>query len=82
MSEEKKELQDFTLEENMERLEETIARLEEEDLPLEEAFQAYTQGMEILKQCNGQIDRVEKQVLKLSGAGELEELEDYGDEGI
>lgn len=75
MSDEK---QDFTLEENFERLEETIEQLEQEDIPLEDAFRAYTRGMEILKQCNDQIDRVEKQVLKLSETGELEEL-DRGD---
>lgn len=73
--------QDFTLEENFERLEETIERLEQEDIPLEDAFKAYTLGMQILKQCNDQIDRVEKQVLKLGEMGELEEL-DHGDTGI
>lgn len=75
------EQQDFTLEENFERLEETIERLEQEDIPLEDAFKAYTLGMQILKQCNDQIDRVEKQVLKLGEMGELEEL-DHGDTGI
>ena len=73
--------QDFTLEENFERLEATIEQLEQEDIPLEDAFKAYTLGLEILKQCNDQIDRVEKQVLKLSETGELEEL-DRGDTGI
>lgn len=73
--------QDFTLEENFERLEETIGHLEQEDIPLEDAFKAYTLGMQILKQCNDQIDRVEKQVLKLGETGELEEL-DHGDTGI
>ena len=73
--------QDFTLEESFERLEATIEQLEQEDIPLEDAFKAYTLGMEILKQCNDQIDRVEKQVLKLSETGELEEL-DRGDTGI
>lgn len=63
-----------SLEENFAILEETIARLEEEDISLEEAFQAYSSGMELLKTCNEQIDRVEKQVLKLNAQGELEEL--------
>lgn len=73
--------QDFSLEENFQRLEETIDCLEQEDIPLEDAFKAYTLGMQILKQCNDQIDRVEKQVLKLGEMGELEEL-DHGDTGI
>ena len=60
------------LEENFRRLEEIVARLEDDSLPLEEAFCAYSQGMAVLKQCNDQIDKVEKQVLKLTQEGELE----------
>lgn len=63
-----------SLEDNFARLEETIEMLESEDITLEGAFAAYSQGMEILKKCNEQIDRVEKQVLKLTEQGELEEL--------
>lgn len=66
----------YSLEENFSRLEDTMERLEQEDLPLEEAFRAYSEGMAILKQCNDQIDRVEKQVLKLNEDGQLEEFED------
>lgn len=73
MCEEKKEL---TLEENFARMEEIIGKLEE-DIPLEEAFHAYSEGMLVLKQCYGQIDRVEKQVLKLGVDGQLEEF-NYG----
>lgn len=62
------------LEENFRRLEEIIERLEE-DIPLEEAFGVYSEGMAVLKLCSQQIDRVEKQVLKLSEEGQLEEFE-------
>ena len=61
-----KKSEKLSLEENFDRLEETIEKLEQEDLPLEEAFRAYSEGMAILKQCNDQIDKVEKQVLRLS----------------
>ncbi len=64
------------LEENFARLEEMIETLEKEDIPLEEAFAVYSEGMKVLKQCNDQIDRVEKQVLKLGGEGQLEEFGD------
>lgn len=64
------------LEENFRKLEEIIARLEDDSLSLEEAFSAYSQGMTVLKQCNDQIDGVEKQVLKLGGEGRLEEFGD------
>lgn len=68
---------ELSLEENFSRLEELVNLLESEDISLEEAFQAYSQGMEAIKRCNGLIDRVEKQVLKLGSDGQLEEFE-YG----
>ena len=64
----------FTLEENFARLEEIIEKMESDDISLEEAFAAYSTGMAVLKECNEQIDRVEKQVLKLSEQGVLEEF--------
>ena len=71
MSEQKKT---FTLEENFARLEEIIEKMEADDISLEEAFLAYSTGMAVLKECNEQIDRVEKKVLKLSEQGILEEF--------
>lgn len=73
MAEKKKER---SLEENFDRLEEIIEKLEGDDIPLEDAFQAYSDGMKLLKTCNDQIDRVEKQVLKLTEEGNLEAFED------
>ena len=55
--------------------------MEDEDISLEEAFKAYSQGVELIRKCNDRIDRVEKQVLKLGGDGQLEEFE-YGSTGI
>lgn len=65
---------EMSLEENFAKLEETLEKLGNDELPLEEAFQAYSEGMQLLKQCNEQIDYVEKQVLKLTEDGRLEEL--------
>lgn len=64
-----------SLEENFSALEELIGQLETEDISLEEAFTAYSKGMHLLKQCNDQIDRVEKQVMKLNEEGGLEPLD-------
>ena len=63
-----------SLEENFARLELEIEKLESENVTLEEAFHAYSEGMKLLKECNDQIDKVEKQVLKLTADGRLEEL--------
>lgn len=70
----KEEQKTHSLEENFERLEQVIGILEKDDVPLEEAFHAYSQGMSIIKLCNDEIDRVEKQVLKLTEDGCLEEF--------
>ncbi len=69
-----KQEQELSLEEAFDRIEETIACLEEEDVTLEESFQAYQRGMELLKYCNGKIDKVEKQVLKINEDGGLDEF--------
>lgn len=66
------------LEENFADLEKMIELLEDEDISLDEAFRVYSQGMAVLKRCNDQIDRVEKQVLKLSEDGGLQEFGDGG----
>ena len=52
-----------------------LEQLEAEDISLEDAFTAYSKGMNVLKQCNEQIDRVEKQVMKLNEEGGLEPLD-------
>lgn len=64
-----------SLEENFSELEELIEQLEAEDISLEDAFTVYSKGMNVLKQCNEQIDRVEKQVMKLNEEGGLEPLD-------
>ena len=64
-----------TLEEKFSELEELLEQLEVEDISLEDAFAAYSKGMNVLKQCNEQIDRVEKQVMKLNEEGALEPLD-------
>ncbi len=69
------EQEQHSLEENFTTLEELIEQLEAEDISLEDAFMAYSKGMNVLKQCNEQIDRVEKQVMKLNEEGELEPLD-------
>lgn len=63
-----------TLEENFTKLEEMIARMENKEIGLEESFQLYEEGMKLLKQCNDQIDRVEKKVQILKQNGETDEF--------
>ena len=65
----------FSLEQAFEQLEDVIKRMQDNEISLEDAFLEYEQGMKLLKQCNDTIDRVEKQVLKISESGELCEFE-------
>ena len=63
-----------TLEEAFEALHETLKSLENHDISLEESFQKYQQGMELLKKCNDKIDAVEKKMLVLNENGETDEF--------
>ncbi len=65
---------EITLEQMFEKLEESIAKLEQEDISLEDSFKIYREGMKLIQTCNEKIDKVEKEVLKLSENGELDEF--------
>lgn len=64
----------MTLEQMFEKLEESIEKLEQEDISLEDSFKIYQEGMKLIRTCNEKIDKVEKEVLKLSENGELDEF--------
>ena len=66
--------QEQSLEEAFLRLDALIGVLEDSDVTLEESFQKYQQGMELLKFCNEQIDRVEKKMLVINDHGEAHEF--------
>ncbi len=61
-----------TLEENFDLLESNLKKMEDDTLPLEEAFELYQDSMKLLKDCNEEIDRVEKKVLLLRDNGETD----------
>ena len=62
------------MEEAFAGLEKSVNALEREDISLEESFQVYREGMELLKQCNQAIDQIEKQVLVINDDGECHEF--------
>lgn len=64
-----------TLEENFEQLSQITSKLQSDDLPLEEAFENYKKGMDLIKTCSEQIDMVEKEVLKLNADMSVESME-------
>lgn len=58
------------IEENFGRLDEIIAAMEDSGVTLEQSFQLYNEGIRLIKSCNTQLDKVEKQMIVL---GEKEE---------
>ena len=66
--------QELTLEEAFDRLDVMVERLETRGIPLEESFQIYKEGMELLKKCNDKIDTVEKKMLQVDKDGEFSEF--------
>ena len=67
-------LQEQTLEELFVQLEETMKKMEQEDVYLEDSFQYYHRGMDLLKVCNDKIDQVEKKMLVLDEEGGTHEF--------
>ena len=56
------------------QLEEVAGKMEGEEISLEESFELYSKGMNLLKQCSQAIDEVEKKVLVLDENGETHEF--------
>ncbi len=56
------------------QLEEVIGKMEGEEVSLEESFELYRRGMNLLKQCSQAIDEVEKKVLVLDENGDTHEF--------
>ena len=63
------------LEVMMSNLEECVQKMEAGDMSLEESFETFKAGMELVKRCNDSIDRVEKEVMKLAEDGSLTPLD-------
>ncbi len=64
-----------TVEENFEILDQMVRRMESSDISLEESFQLYQDGMKLLKEVNGTIDRYEKKIQVLTSDGTTEDLD-------
>ena len=64
-----------TLEEMFTQLESVIKTMEQGDVSLEETFDLYHKGMNMLKSCNDKVDKVEKKMLILDDKGEAHEFE-------
>lgn len=57
----------ITIEESFASLDVIIEELQNGDLTLEESFQKYEEGMQLIKNCNTAIDKVEKKLEVING---------------
>lgn len=63
-----------SLETVFKQLDEIVEKLEGEDVSLEDSFQLYHKGVDLLKVCNEKIDTIEKKMLILDEDGEQHEF--------
>ena len=63
---EAKDIKGFSLEESFDKIDEIMEKLQDDNIPLEESFDLYKEGMDMLKYCREVIDDVEKKVIMLS----------------
>lgn len=74
MADTEKKQQELSLEEAFEKLDVMLEQLENRELPLEESFRLYKEGMDLLCKCNEKIDTVEKKIQIMNGDGGLDEF--------
>ncbi|MCR5704815.1 MAG: exodeoxyribonuclease VII small subunit [Eubacterium sp.] len=51
-----------TIEENFEEIQNIITAMQGEEMTLNESFEQYKKGLELVKNCNDQIERIEKEM--------------------
>ena len=60
------------IEEKFEEIDKIIGSLEVNEVTLDESFELYKMGMDIIKECNKEIEKVEKQIIILQEDNEEE----------
>ena len=66
--------EEMSLEDSFIKLDEIIQLLEQPDLSLEQSFEAFKSGMDLIKNCNTSIDMVEKKVQVITKEGNLDDF--------
>lgn len=59
-----------TIEDSFTQLDDIIAQLESGSLSLDESFKKYNEGIKLIKACNQQLDKVEKQIIVIDSKDE------------
>ena len=64
------------IEEKFEEIDKIIGSLEANEVTLDESFELYKKGMDIIKDCNKEIEKVEKQIVILQEDNEENSVEE------
>ncbi len=59
---EEKNKDNQTIEDKFDELDELLNKMDDENLPLEESFELYNKGLELIKDCNKRIEKVENEL--------------------
>lgn len=51
-----------SIEENFQNIEDIISNMQKEDITLEQSFDLYNKGLNLIKDCNSQIEKIEEQI--------------------
>ena len=70
----KEEMEELSLEEALDRVDAVLAGMSK-DIPLEESFLLYKEGIDLLKCCDEKLKRVEQQVQIINEEGEIDEFQ-------
>ncbi len=65
----------ISVEEAFALIDDKIQALEKEDISLEDSFKEYQEGMELLKYCHTEIEKVAQKIQKIAEDGSLEDFE-------
>jgi len=69
-------LNEMSLEETFDQIDELMDKLSKDDMPLEESFKLYKDGMEMLNHCRELIDGVEKKIIMISEQSNITQEDD------
>ncbi|MCR5092991.1 MAG: exodeoxyribonuclease VII small subunit [Lachnospiraceae bacterium] len=76
MAADEQKTEELSVEEYFQEIESRIKILDHEDATLEEAFQAYREGMEYIRACDRSIERIETRVKKIAEDGSLSDFDE------
>ena len=64
-----------SIEEAFDELDVIVDELQSGELTLEQSFKKYEEGMKLIKNCNSEIEKVEKKLIEINAKNSVDNLE-------